>query len=79
MPVEVVQLNTRLSATQQRVVAELEEILERARQGEFDGFAWVASRLDNSVATSWTQSEDWHRLVAGIATLQWRMIEQREV
>lgn len=79
MPAEVVKLTTRLSVTQQGVVSELEELLERARRGEFDGFAWCASRLDGSVATSWTQNEDWHRLLAGAATLQWRMIEQRQL
>lgn len=74
----VVELKTDKTETQSEVVSLLEELLERAKTGEFEGFAWTASQKDGASKTGWTRSMDFHTLLSGVTTLQWRMISQRE-
>jgi hypothetical protein len=78
MALQLVQLQTDRTVTQDEIVQGLESLLERARAGEFQGIAWTASLPDGSAKTGWTRSIDFHALLSGVATLQWRMISSRQ-
>lgn len=67
-------VKTRTQEVNQEIVEELEELLIRAKEGEFAGFAWGASLRDGAFKTGFTTSTDFPTLLAGVATLQHRLI-----
>lgn len=77
MSLHVVELKTFASDTQKEIVEMAEKLLERAKKGDFEGLAIVASFPDGSCYTSYTRSMNFHALVSGLAILQHRMIATR--
>lgn len=58
-----------------KVVEMAREILTMAEQGQIVDFAWCASKVDGSVITSFTPTEDQHRRLASVSRLLYRLHE----
>lgn len=68
-------VKTKAVEVNEEIVEMLEELITRAKEGEFCGFAWAASLPNGSFKTAFTTTTDHPHLVAAIATLQHRMID----
>lgn len=59
------------------VVERLEMLLQRAREGELHGLAFVTV-VDNAVGHGWVGNAECHRMLAGAAILQYRMAKDSD-
>lgn len=73
--VELRALETRPHKMQQSVVATLEEALEKAKKGEFQGVAIVAVHSDFSIFRSWSDNECTSTLVGALHTCAHRILD----
>ena len=73
----IVELPTFASGVKAEIVKDLEELLDRARAGEFEGFAWVAALPNGACKTGYSKSVNFHTQLAGVTILQHRMIANR--
>lgn len=69
----VVELKTRPKEIVESVIARLEEALERAREGEIVALAIATIEKDGSTGCSWSETDDFGRLLGSIARLQYRI------
>lgn len=77
MTLEVVKLKTWESEVKEDIIKTLEDTLEKAKKGEFEGLAIVAGYPDGSCFTVYCKSVNQHTIISGIAILQHRIISGR--
>lgn len=69
----VVELKTRPAEINESVVARIEEILAKAKQGEITAVAIAGVDLDGSISCSWSETDDFGRLLGSVARLLHRI------
>lgn len=76
---KLVTLETCTSETKKEIVERLEYLLEKAKAGKFESFAYAAGLPDGACLEGFTRSIDFHCLLSAVTILQHRMIATRDL
>ncbi len=76
--VEPIVLKTRAVQTQESTIARLKDALKAAENGELIGVGVAGVCKDGSCWTSWSQIDDFARLLGSVTRLQYRMNAEQD-
>jgi hypothetical protein len=70
---DIVEIKTRPAAVKASVIEHLEAALEKARAGDIVTVGIATVHLDGSIGCSWSETDDFGRLVGSVGRLQYRI------
>jgi hypothetical protein len=70
---KVIDFKSRPAIVHESIVDRLEEMLKDAREGKLASVALAAVNQDGSVVQSWSETDDFARLLGAVARLQYRI------
>jgi len=76
---KIVELKTRPKHVQETVVARLEDALKMAKDGRLKSVAIAAVGSDDSVWTSWSETDNFAMMLGAVSRLSYRINETQEV
>jgi hypothetical protein len=70
---KVIDFKSRPAIVHDSVIERLEEMLKDAREGKIASVALAAVNHDGAVVQSWSETDDFARLLGAVARLQYRI------